>query len=35
MTPQTFYEPVDRGFERKIAERLDYWNKLRAERKAN
>ncbi len=35
MTPQTFYEPVDRGFERKIAERLDYWNKLRAERKGN
>jgi putative ATPase len=35
MTPQTFYEPVDRGFERKIAERLDYWNKLRDERKAN
>jgi putative ATPase len=35
MTPQTFYEPVDRGFERKIAERIDYWNQLRAERKAN
>ncbi len=35
MTPQTFYQPVDRGFERKIAERLDYWDKLRAERNAN
>jgi putative ATPase len=35
MTPQTFYEPVDRGFERKIAERIDHWNQLRAERKAN
>jgi putative ATPase len=35
MVPQTFYEPVDRGFERKIIERLDYWEKLRAERKTN
>ncbi len=35
MAPQTFYAPVDRGFERKIAERLDYWDKLRAERNAN
>ena len=32
MAPQTFYEPVDRGFERKIAERIAYWNKLREER---
>jgi putative ATPase len=32
MTPQTFYEPVDRGFERKIAERIAYWEGLRAER---
>ncbi|MFD0917873.1 replication-associated recombination protein A [Pseudahrensia aquimaris] len=29
---QKFYEPVDRGFERDIAKRLDYWNKLRRER---
>ena len=29
MEPQTFYEPVERGFEREIAKRLDYWNKLR------
>ena len=26
------YEPVDRGFEREIKKRLDYWDKLRAER---
>jgi putative ATPase len=25
----TFYAPVDRGFERKILERLQYWEKLR------
>ncbi|MBX9796457.1 replication-associated recombination protein A [Sphingomonas sp.] len=29
MAPQTFYQPVDRGFERKIAERLAYWEGLR------
>ena len=27
-----FYKPVERGFEREIAKRLDYWTKLRAER---
>ena len=32
MEPQTFYEPVERGFERQIKERIAYWNKLRAER---
>lgn len=32
MTPQTYYEPVERGFEREIAKRLDYWDKLRRER---
>lgn len=32
LLPQTFYEPVERGFERKVKERIDYWNKLRAER---
>jgi putative ATPase len=30
---QTFYEPVDRGFEREIRKRLDYWEKLRKERR--
>ncbi len=29
---QLFYEPVDRGFERDIKKRLDYWSKLRVER---
>ena len=24
-----FYEPVDRGFERDVRKRLDYWQKLR------
>lgn len=28
---QKFYQPVERGFEREIAKRLDYWAKLRAE----
>ncbi|RPF72087.1 replication-associated recombination protein A [Aurantiacibacter spongiae] len=32
MEPQTYYTPVERGFERKIAERLAYWDKLRRER---
>lgn len=31
---QTFYEPVERGFEREIRKRLEYWAKLRAQRKA-
>jgi putative ATPase len=30
---QTFYEPVERGFEREIKKRLEYWAKLRSERK--
>ncbi|MTJ81610.1 MAG: replication-associated recombination protein A [Telmatospirillum sp.] len=29
MSRRTFYEPVERGFEREIRKRLDYWNKLR------
>ncbi|MEE9313080.1 MAG: replication-associated recombination protein A [Rhizobiaceae bacterium] len=29
---QKFYAPVDRGFEREIQKRLDYWNKLRDEK---
>ncbi len=32
MGRQTYYDPPDRGFEREIKKRLDYWNKLRAER---
>ena len=34
MARQAFYRPVDRGFEREIAKRLEYWAKLRAERGA-
>jgi len=30
---QNFYRPVERGFEREIKKRLDYWEKLRRERK--
>ncbi len=29
---QTFYDPPERGFEREIRKRLDYWAKLRSER---
>jgi putative ATPase len=29
MTPETFYEPSDKGFEARVKERLDYWNKRR------
>ena len=32
MEPQTFYDPVERGFERQVKERIAYWNKLRKER---
>lgn len=32
MEPQTFYEPVERGFERQVKERIAYWNKLREKR---
>ncbi len=30
---QTFYDPPERGFEREIKKRLEYWAKLRKERK--
>jgi putative ATPase len=29
---ENFYRPRDRGFEREVAKRLDYWAKLRAEK---
>ncbi|MEO9634913.1 MAG: replication-associated recombination protein A [Parasphingorhabdus sp.] len=32
MLAEQYYQPVDRGFEHKIRERLDYWEKLRAEK---
>lgn len=33
MQPQRFYAPSERGFEARIAERLAYWDRLRAERR--
>jgi putative ATPase len=30
MAREEFYQPVDRGFEREIRKRLDYWNRLRS-----
>lgn len=33
LDPQIFYKPVDRGFEREIRKRLDWWARLRAERR--
>jgi putative ATPase len=32
LAPLKFYRPVERGFEREIAKRLDYWDRLRKER---
>jgi putative ATPase len=34
MEPQTFYAPVDRGFEKKIAERIAWWEERRAENRS-
>jgi putative ATPase len=31
MPRRNFYRPVERGFEREVKKRLDYWNKLRRE----
>jgi putative ATPase len=31
---QTFYDPPERGFEREIRKRLDYWTKLRSGKKS-
>ena len=33
MARQEFYRPAERGFEREIRKRLEYWTKLRGERK--
>ncbi|MGK6320115.1 replication-associated recombination protein A [Sphingomonas sp. DT-204] len=33
MEPQTFYTPTDRGFEKRIRERLDHWDQLRREKR--
>jgi putative ATPase len=32
MEPQMFYEPVERGFERQVKERIAYWARLREQR---
>jgi putative ATPase len=32
MARRRFYDPVDRGFEREIRKRLEYWDRLRRER---
>ena len=32
MEPQVYYAPVERGFEREVKKRLDYWEGLRGER---
>jgi putative ATPase len=32
MKRERFYDPPERGFEREIRKRLDYWAKLRRER---
>jgi len=31
MEPQTYYEPVERGFERQVKERIEWWAKKRQE----
>ncbi|MDB5695746.1 MAG: family ATPase [Sphingomonas bacterium] len=30
MEPQTYYEPTDRGFEKRVAERMAWWNERRS-----
>ena len=32
MEPQDYYQPVPRGFERQVIERIEWWNKQRSER---
>ncbi len=34
MARESFYSPVERGFEREISKRLEYWSRLRAERQS-
>jgi len=33
MAPQTFYTPTERGFEKRVSERLAHWDQLRQERR--
>ena len=32
MAPQTFYRPVERGFEREVMKRMEWWDRKRGER---
>ena len=32
MARESYYRPTERGFEREVAKRLDYWRKLRDKR---
>ena len=32
MARQRFYQPVERGFEREILKRIEYWDRLRAKK---
>ena len=32
MAPQTYYRPVERGFEREVTKRLEWWDRKRRER---
>jgi putative ATPase len=33
MKPQTYYHPVERGFERQVTERMEWWDRKRRERR--
>jgi hypothetical protein len=33
MRRERFYQPVERGFERELVKRQEYWDKLRAKRR--
>jgi putative ATPase len=33
MAREEFYQPVERGFEREILKRLEYWKKLREKKR--
>jgi putative ATPase len=32
MERETYYDPPERGFEREVRKRLDYWKRLRNDR---
>jgi putative ATPase len=34
MTPETFYRPVERGFERQVRERIEWWERKRREKRS-